>query len=81
LISLSLLVVYSIKNGFVSILRGNLYQLIFVVLISSFLIAFFSFHKIIAGVRYEISEERKKEKNVRDYYDYYQSYTPPDINN
>lgn len=81
LISLSLLVVYSIKNGFISILKENLYQFILIVLISSLLIAVFSFRKIIADIRYEINEERKKEKTVRDYYNYYQSYTPPDINN
>jgi len=81
LISLSLLVVYSIKNGFISLLKENLYQFILIVLILSFLIAIFSFHKIIADIRYEIDEERKKEKTVRDYYNYYQSYAPPDINN
>ena len=81
LISISLLVVYIIKNDFISILKENLYLFILVVLISSLLIAIFSFHKIIAGIRYEINEERKKEQTVRDYYNYYQSYTPPDINN
>jgi len=81
LISLSLLVFYIIKNGFVSVLRENIYLFILIVLIFSLSIAAFSFHKIIADVRCEVSEERKKEKTVRDYYNYYQSYTPPDINN
>lgn len=81
LVSLSLLVIYTIKNGFTSTLRENLYQLIFIISISSLVIAIFSFRKIIADIRYEINEERKKEKTVKDYYTYYQSYTPPDINN
>jgi len=81
LVSLSLLVVYTMRNGFASILRENLSQLILIISVSSLLITIFSFRKIIADIRCEINEERKKEKTVRDYYNYYQSYTPPDINN
>jgi len=81
LVSLALLVAYVMRNGFASFLKENIYQLIFVFSISSLLVTIFSFHKIIADIRCEVSEERKKEKTVRDYYNYYQSYTPPDINN
>ncbi|MDH7517735.1 MAG: hypothetical protein QHH19_05270 [Candidatus Thermoplasmatota archaeon] len=81
LISLFLLVAYIIRNGFISLLKENPYQFILIILVISLSMAIFSFHKIIADIRYEINEERKKEKTVRDYYNYYRSYTPPDINN
>lgn len=81
LVSLFLIVAYNMRNGFTSFLRENIYQFILIVLILSAIVVIFSFHKIIADIRCEINEERKKEKTVRDYYNYYQSYTPPDINN
>jgi len=56
-------------------------QIILIVGLISFFIAFLSIHKLLEDIRYEINEIKEIENAVKDCYRYEQLLNPPDMDN
>ena len=67
--------------GNIELLLEPLHQLVVIVLFLSILISAVCLRKILAYMRFKINEMKKKEKNVKECYQYDQLLNPPIMNN
>jgi len=67
--------------GNIELLLEPLHQLVVIVLFLSILISNVCLRKILADIRFKINEIKKKEKNVKECYQYDQLLNPPIMNN
>ena len=72
---------FSILNDIKLILSELVYQFVFVISCLGFFIAVLSLRVTLTEVKSKINEEREKQKNVRDFYQYTQLLDPPSMNN
>ena len=81
LIILSLSWVMLNGRDFGLIFTSNLYQLMISIVFLGFFITGFTLHSLLADIKHKIHDVKEKEKNVRDFYLYYQFLHPPDMDN
>jgi len=67
--------------GNIELLLEPLHQLVVIALFLSILISTVCFRKILVDIRFKINEIKKKEKNVKECYQYDQLLNPPIMNN
>ena len=67
--------------GNIELLLEPLHQLVVIVLFLSILISTVCLRKILVDIRFKINEIKKKEKNVKECYQYDQLLNPPIMNN
>lgn len=72
---------FSVLNDIKLILSELVYQFVFVISCLGFIIAVLSLHVTLTEVKSKINEEREKQKNVRDFYQYTQLLDPSSMNN
>ena len=73
--------VSSILTDFNLLFSENIYKIIGIFLILSFIFSMYLLKKFLIELRYEIDSFREKEKNIRDIYMYNQLLDPPTTNN
>ena len=67
--------------GNIELLLEPLHQLVVIVLFLSILVSAVCLRKILVNMRFKINEIKKKEKNVKECYQYDQLLNPPIMNN
>ena len=67
--------------GNIELLLDPLHQLVVIVLFLSIFISTVCLRKILTDIRFKINEIKKKEKNVKECYQYDQLLNPPIMNN
>lgn len=72
---------FSVLNDMSLIFTEPIYQSVFIISCLSLFIAVISLHEILDEVKSKINEEKEKQKNIRDAYQYTQLLDPPSMNN
>lgn len=67
--------------GNIKLLLEPLHQLVVIVLFLSILISTVCLRKLLVDIQFKINEIKKKEKNVKECYQYDQLLNPPIMNN
>ncbi len=80
-LSVSWLVFRFVTSGINSIFKETVGQIMLIIGLLSFFIAFLSIRKLLEDIRYEINEIKEIENAVKDCYRYEQLMNPPDMDN
>jgi len=72
---------FNVLNDVNLIFTESVYQFVLIISGLSLIIAIISLHEILGEVKSKIKEEKEKQKNVRDFYQYTQLLDPPSMDN
>lgn len=74
-------IIFNVLNDINLIFSELVYRFVFIISCLSFFISVLSLHVILVEIKSKINEEREKQKNVREFYQYSQLLDPPSIDN